>query len=85
MRKGKCPKCGSSSVIPDVSIFDPSHIMETRELNVAVAENPNAWVFKGEVKSSLKSVVCGSCGFTELYAADPAALLAAHQKHATRS
>jgi hypothetical protein len=81
MRDGVCPRCGSSDVIPNVYVLDRGHYdRPAGNLKVVVDENPNAWLFKGEVQSSLKAWVCGSCGFTELYAKDYAALLAAHQK-----
>jgi hypothetical protein len=77
MPEGRCAKCGSSDVIPNVYVHGNAD-----NLNVVMDEKPDAWLFKGEVRSRLQAWVCGACGFTELYAQDPAALLAAYRKHA---
>jgi ribosomal protein S27AE len=80
MQHGQCPKCGSSDVIPEVYLLDRGHGDRQYNLQAIVEENPDAWLFKGTVRSSLKAWVCGACGYTELYANNPAALLAAHRK-----
>jgi len=80
MPEGRCAKCGSSDVIPNVTVVGGHG--DGGNLRAIVAENPDAWLFKGEVKPSLEAWICGACGFTELYAQDPAALLAAYRKHA---
>jgi predicted nucleic-acid-binding Zn-ribbon protein len=80
MQKGKCLKCGSADVIPDVTVVDLGHHNFQQNLKAAIQANPGAWLFKGEVQTSLKAWVCGACGFTELYAKNPGALLAVHQK-----
>ena len=78
MRLGKCPKCSSSDVVPEVSVLD--YTRNTRQnLTAVVQQNPSAWLFKGEACVTLHAWVCGDCGFTELYASDPAALLAAYR------
>jgi predicted nucleic-acid-binding Zn-ribbon protein len=84
MRDGRCPKCGSAEVIPNVYIQDRGE-GQTENLKVIVEENPHAWVFKGAVKTSLKAWICGVCGFTELYAKDPADLLTAYRKQEEQS
>jgi len=81
MKDGRCSKCGSAAVIPNVSVLEHSGADgSTANVKAVVVGNPNAWVFKGEVRTSLKAWVCGSCGYTELYAKNPAALLAAYRK-----
>lgn len=83
MKEGKCPKCGSQDVIPNVFVQDRGHHNRgDQNLKAVVQESPDAWLFKGEVQTSLKAWVCGACGFTEFYAKNPAALLAAHRKQA---
>jgi hypothetical protein len=67
-------------VIPNAYVLDRGHYDRQHHLKAVVEENPDAWLFKGEVRTSLKAWVCGACGFTELYAKDPGALLAAHRK-----
>lgn len=86
MKDGRCPKCGSADVIPNVSVLE--HVganTSTENVKAVVARNPDAWVFKGEARTSLKAWVCGSCGFTELYAKNPAALLAAYRQRELQS
>ena len=80
MRNGKCPKCGSTEIIPDVRVLDRGESNLTSDLQVAVDANPGAWVFKGRQISKLSAFVCASCGYTEMYAIDPGALMAAHQE-----
>jgi hypothetical protein len=80
MQQGSCPKCGSRDVIPNVYVMDLGHANYPHNLKVSVEEHPNAWLFKGEVRSSLKAWVCGACGFTELYAKNPRGLLVAYRK-----
>lgn len=79
MKKSSCLKCGSEEVIPDVYLIDRGRYDE-ENLEVAVEEHPQAWLFKGEVRTSLKAWVCGKCGYTELYAKDPETLLEAYRK-----
>jgi predicted nucleic-acid-binding Zn-ribbon protein len=80
MPEGRCAKCGSSDVTGAVDVVGGHG--DGGPLRVVVEEKPEAWLFKGKVQSSLKAWVCGACGFTELYAQDPAALLAASRKDA---
>lgn len=85
MRDGQCPKCGCTDVIPNVSVMDHTAALAWENLSAVVEENPNAWLFTGQVKTSLKAWVCGACGYTELYATNPATLLAAYRKHDDQS
>ena len=78
MRTGACSKCGSSEVVRDVRIMDRGHgSADSGNLSAVVYGDPEAWMFKGKVRVELSACVCGHCGFTELYALDPAAMLAA--------
>ena len=86
LRKGgRCPKCGSPDVIPNV--FVREDVVSAENLKAVVEKNPDAFFyeFRGVVKTSLKAWVCGSCGYTELYAKNPAALLAAYRKREEQS
>ena len=85
MHEGKCLKCGSSEVIPNVFVLDLGHGNFPNNLKVMVEETPDAWLFKGQLRSSLKAWVCGACGYTELYAKEPDAPLAAYRKHGEKS
>ncbi len=72
----KCPKCGSSERIPDVAVMTRGTALDV----VAEAKSyPHALFFQGSIRSSLTAIVCGACGFTELYATDAPALLSAHR------
>lgn len=78
MRTGTCSKCGSSEIVRDVRIMDRGHgSADSGNFSAVVYGNPEAWVFKGKVRVELSACVCGNCGFTELYAVDPAGMLAA--------
>lgn len=74
-----CQKCGSDALITGVRLFDRSG--ETgqikTDLTVGLHKDPHAVFFKEEVSTPIYGRVCGSCGYLELYATDPAELLAA--------
>jgi predicted nucleic-acid-binding Zn-ribbon protein len=73
----RCPKCGARDVIPNVHVRGGFH---DHKLKVEIAENPEAWIDKGMHESTLTSMVCGKCGFVELYAKNPAELLKAYRQ-----
>jgi predicted nucleic-acid-binding Zn-ribbon protein len=77
--QARCPKCASSERIPDALVtvpVDGDHV----GVEVEVHRDPEALLFKGATRTRLKATVCGQCGFTQLYAVDPAELLAAHRE-----
>ena len=81
MKDSRCPKCGSPDVIPNVSILE--HVGANASLHsvrAVLEKNPDALFVRGEVRTSLQAWVCGTCGYTELYAKHPEALLAAYRK-----
>ena len=80
MKDRICPKCGSGDIIPNVRIIDHAHGNVAMDLSATVYTNPEAWIFKGEVSHRFEARVCGACGYTEFYAADPKGLLAAAKK-----
>jgi hypothetical protein len=65
-----CAKCGSTKIIPDAQIFDQGQYSDGH-LKVVVAEDPEAWVFKGNKLTALRAQVCGECGHAELRVEDP--------------
>ncbi|WP_425617452.1 hypothetical protein NA78x_001130 [Anatilimnocola sp. NA78] len=75
MKDYECAKCGCREMIPDVRIIDHGHGNQALELAVTVYRHPDAFVFKGAVSYRLHAEVCGACGFTEFYAANPRQLL----------
>lgn len=72
-----CLKCRSPLVMGDVRIMDRVY---AEDLRAEVRKRPEARLLKGKVSTPLRARVCGACGFTELYAQDPIALLAAHDE-----
>jgi predicted nucleic-acid-binding Zn-ribbon protein len=79
----RCTKCGSGKVIPLVDIQDQGQYSDGSLRAWVGFTNPEAWMFKGSVYARLRATICGQCGYTELTAADPAALYEAYLK--TRS
>ena len=75
--EARCPKCQSSEVVDDVRVDDRGESNVTRSMRLTVYQKPGAVVFKGRVHSDVKARVCGSCGYVELFATDPAVLLEA--------
>ena len=73
-----CVKCGSEASIDGVRILDrygaAGQLKD--DLSAAAYRDPDAVLFKGEVATSIVGRVCGDCGYVELYAANPGALLA---------
>jgi hypothetical protein len=47
-------------------------------LSLMIAEKPRAAIFRGWRRFALTAWVCASCGYTELYTADPAGVREAH-------
>ncbi len=74
----RCPKCGSSEWIPDLTL-ESKGAVGIGDVVAQVECHPHALLFKGLIRSPLKATVCGNCGFTELYANDPHDLLAAYR------
>ena len=81
-----CRSCGSSNVIPDAVVNDHDAV-SWRPLAVTVRlANPETTEILGIVAatrasttSPLHARVCGECGATDLYAADPRGLWAAYR------
>lgn len=63
-----------------IRIFDYGHGNLKHNLGVTVYENPDAWIFKGETKSTLTVWVWGACGYAELYVKHLQKLLEAYRK-----
>jgi ribosomal protein L40E len=72
----ECAKCGADQVIEGVQVLDRSGYEGASELAAAVFRHPEGLLFKGTVSTPLTAQVCGRCGFVELYATEPALLLA---------
>lgn len=73
-----CPICRSDKLIPGVRVRDAGAVQG--ELSVEVTLVPNAFrLLRAAVHSYLQACVCGSCGYTVLFADDPEALYRAHR------
>ena len=75
-QSGRCSKCGSINIIPDVRVMgrvEGSH----QDVDLRVDANPAALFFNKATYTTLHACVCGACGFTEFYAAEPAVLMEA--------
>lgn len=80
----KCGKCGSDKIIPQAKVVDRADYNAVGDFNVAVDENPDAFMFKQRVYSSVTAKVCGNCGFIELYADAHESLYSAYQNQEPR-
>ncbi len=75
----RCPKCGSTERIPNVTVVSKG----AEGMGGVLAEvnrHPRALLLKDPRSSELRATVCGNCGFTELYVAQPRELLAAYRE-----
>ena len=81
-----CPKCGGASWIQGGRILDRDmHRLDTGVLTVEIDSDPKAWILAGEARSELRPVICGGCGYTELYAVDLEALRKANEEAERRA
>jgi hypothetical protein len=73
-----CSKCGSDRMMASVRLLDRTADMSAKDLTAEVYEYPNALLFKGTVGVTLRAHICGSCGYSELYADTPEGLWQAY-------
>lgn len=66
-----CPKCGSDEIVPRALVIDRGDYNAQGKLQAGIEKNPDALFFKQLVPTELYASICGSCGFTELYATNP--------------
>ena len=76
-----CAKCGSANLVPNLPVFqtlnEPPIYVELRQPEPA--SRPLIWKRETQ-RSFFHATVCGACGYAELYATEPAKLLAAHRQ-----
>ena len=65
-------------MIPDARLLDRGDADARKPAEVGVVRNPEAVLFKGEVRAPLRAQICGECGYVELYAQNPGALWSAY-------
>ena len=76
-----CAKCGSSNLVPNLPVFadvsEPPIRVELHQPEPAT--RPFVWM-RDTQRSFFHATVCGACGYAELYATEPAKLLAAFRQ-----
>jgi hypothetical protein len=75
----KCPDCNSERIIKNAKALDRTDYSADAGFNVAVDENPAAWILKQTVYSTVKLNICADCGFISFYADNPQTLWNAYQ------
>lgn len=70
----RCPKCNSTDIIADAKAIDRGESNSEGELSVATFRTPEAWIFRGKLKTTVSAWVCCGCGYVEFYADDPRAI-----------
>jgi predicted nucleic-acid-binding Zn-ribbon protein len=83
MKRGKCPKCGSRDIMAGVEVRDEGR-SGAHPLRVVVEEPEPAkhgtiWI-QAHSTGDLYAWICGSCGYTELYAGNLQELLGSYRK-----
>jgi predicted nucleic-acid-binding Zn-ribbon protein len=74
-----CERCGSTRIIPRARVIDRGEGNHpTGSVQVGVERKPDALFFTAEERVNTFARICGECGFTELFAEDPAALYDAY-------
>lgn len=70
--KRRCPSCLSEKLIAAVPLADQA-------LSVAIERSPASLLFRSWATSTFRVWICGECGYTSIFATDPAELYAAYQ------
>lgn len=78
MKRKQCPKCNSGKVICHARVIDRNGEYQDMSLSVRVERKPDALLFKRAKDFGLEALICGECGYAELYAADPSGLWQAY-------
>ena len=71
-----CVKCGSADIVLGARVLEQLG----HDIRLRVYADPGALLLKGPALCTLEARVCGQCCYTECYATDPAALLAAWRR-----
>jgi predicted nucleic-acid-binding Zn-ribbon protein len=74
----KCPKCESTKIIPDAGVrAQTGHAIE-----VQAQAKPDAKVLKGYTTAKIRALICGACGYVELFVPDYQGFFENHQSKA---
>ena len=82
MKNGKCPKCKSTDIIPELGVYAQAEQGGPIFVSLERPEpkkKPLIWKVESET-TGFQAWMCGSCGYTEYYAKKPALMLGAHKK-----
>jgi predicted nucleic-acid-binding Zn-ribbon protein len=80
MKKGKCPKCSSNRVLPDLPVVDRDQGEARQSLAIMISEKPRALFLTRPKTYPLRAWVCSACGYTELYTDQPQELAKSYKK-----
>jgi hypothetical protein len=75
----ECPRCGSTKIIPGVTILDQGEGSDGK-LQVVMFGSPEALIFKDRLYGELNADICGECGHVELRVANPLSLYQHYKK-----
>ena len=78
--ENSCSACGSNKLMNNLSIVDNGDFQEKHKLAIESHSKPNALLFKGTKKHTLKATVCGACGKVDLTVENYKELWQNHQK-----
>ena len=87
MKSGVCPKCGAAKIVANVLVqAGVGAIARVPEAGKLVARleqpaDPEKWIQSVRTEQwTFHAWVCGSCGYTEFYADDPATFYEAYEQ-----
>ena len=75
-----CAKCGSNEVIRDGAAFLYKDGWLQGRLMAGFEANPGAAFFKGKIGNAMHAVLCGKCGYVDLFVTNPQELYAEYKK-----
>ena len=62
-KSNKCPKCESTKIIPDARVLSQIGY----EIQVQSYAKPDAKLFKKGTTATVRALICGACGYVELF------------------
>lgn len=74
----QCLKCKSQNIIPGVRLLESGSDNTSKDIKLAVDEDPEAIFFHGRTETPAYAHVCADCGYVEIYAQNPKLLFDAY-------
>ncbi len=74
MKAGPCPRCGGKEILENVRMAVSVDRISSAPLVAVGYKRPDALLLKGSVQHETTATICASCGYTELYTANPGEL-----------